>query len=130
VSDLTQLKIYPAYPLQIELIEKPRYETIKVEASLLSGSNLDCALGISMLNDGTLYLYFTVSGDLDAVSYEPPGGERKSWSPSSDSELSNRLLQENGYPLENTLENLRNLVEAKLGSPVELLRLKRASNFA
>ena len=83
-----------------------------------------------MLNDGTLYLYFTVSGDLDAVSYEPPGGERKSWSPSSDSELSNRLLQENGYPLENTLENLRNLVEAKLGSPVELLRLKRASNFA
>lgn len=125
MNETTQLKIRPGYPIHLLAIEEPKYEVITLEVSCLSGCDLDCALAVSLLSEGTLYLCFLPDGRSYRVSYEAPGQEKRAWSPSSDVNLANEILR-NHRPLEeNFLESLREIVVKELGPSVDLLRLKR-----
>jgi len=125
MSETTQLKICPGYPIHLLAIEEPKYEVITLEASHLSGCDLDCALAVSLLTEGTLYLDFLPDGRSYKVRYEAPGQEKRPWSPSSDINLANEILR-NHSPLEEIfLDSLRKIVVKELGPSVDLLRLKR-----
>jgi hypothetical protein len=124
MNNTPKLRICPAYPLNIHYVEEPQYEIYSLDAKQLSGHNLDYAVGEAVLKNGILYLYFSVGGSLDSVSYAPHGGTKSRWSPTSDVELSRRILKEYGYTEGNEVEKLRELVATTRGGLVELLRLR------
>lgn len=125
MSEKTQLRISPGYPIHLLGIEEPKYEVVKLDTSILSGCDLDCALAVSLLNEGTLYLGFLPDGRSYMVRYEAPHEQIVFWSPSSNRDLANEILRKNDYPEEFSLDNLRKIVEKTLGQSVDLLRLKR-----
>ena len=127
MSDTTQLRISLGYPLHILAIEQPKFEVITLDASILSGCDLDCALAVSLLDKGTLYLAFLPDGRSYTVRYEAPEKEIVFWSPSSNSDLANEILKKNGFSEEFSLCNLRKIVEKQLGQSVDLYRMKRSS---
>ncbi|MDP3876614.1 MAG: hypothetical protein Q8Q50_06505 [Methylobacter sp.] len=125
MSETTQLKICPGYPIHLLEIEEPKYEVITLEASRLYGCDLDCALAVSLLTEGTLYLGFLPNGRSYTVRYEAPGQEKMPWSPSSDINIANEILRNHSPSEEVSLDSLREIVVKELGASVDLLRLKR-----
>jgi len=126
MCETTELKIVPGYPIHIEAVEKPKYEVITLETSQLSGCDLDCALAVSLLTEGTLYLSFLPDGRSFLVSYQALGQDKKFWSPSSDEVLARNILQTHipSWTGEYLIQGLREIILKELGSSVDSLRIK------
>ena len=126
MSEAVKLEIALAYPLILEATEKPSYEMVEADAASLRGSYLDLAVAVSHLDEGILYLYFSIGGPLESLSYEPVRGRKVVWNPSADAELSARVLNQHERKTGEKLSNLNLLVKNVLGAKVELPRLKRS----
>jgi hypothetical protein len=124
------LKVVPGYPISLlALGEEPRYEIITIDISKLYGCDLDCALAISLLTKGTLYINFLPDGRSFLVYYKNVDQNKEIyWSPTSNMALAMDILKTHipswtgGY-----LEGLRAIVSNNLGTSVDCLRLRRAS---
>ena len=122
----TELRIIPSYPLHIMFSGDQKYEVITKDAYRLSWCDLDCALAISLLKEGHLYLTFQPDGLRFLVAYEAPDKNKRIWSPTSNNELAQEIIATHlpEFSGNNIIEGLREIVARELGSQVDCLRLK------